>query len=324
MKRIALLTFLLAAFAAFAQTTIDIREWTVPWEDTRPRDPAVDPSGNVWFVGQTGHYIAKLDPASGKFQRFALDKGTGPHNLIVGADGAIWFAGNLKAYIGRMDPATGAIRKFPMPDSAAGDPHTLVLASNGDIWFTVQSGSFVGRLAPKSGEVRLVKVPTPGSRPYGIVLDATGRPWFNEFGRNALGTIDPQTMELEEHLLPEGARGRRIALGRDGGIWYVDYARGRLARFDPKTRKVDEWLTPYGKGSLPYAMSTDDRGRMWLVETGPQPNRLVGFDPASKKFFAMGNVPSGGNNVRHMVFDAKRKELWFGTDANTIARAKVP
>ena len=324
MKRIALLSIFFAAIAASAQTNVDIREWTVPWEDTRPRDPAVDRDGNVWFVGQTGHYIAKLDPASGKFQRFALDQGTGPHNLIVGADGAIWFAGNLKGYIGRMDPATGAIRKFPMPDSAAGDPHTLVLASNGDIWFTVQSGSFVGRLAPKSGKVRLVKVPTPGSRPYGIILDATGRPWFNEFGRNALGTIDPSTMKLEEHLLPEGARGRRIALGRDGGIWYVDYARGRLARFDPKTRKVDEWLTPYGKGSLPYAMSTDDRGRMWLVETGPQPNRLVGFDPASKTFFAMGNVPSGGSTVRHMVFDAKKRELWFGTDANTIARAKVP
>ena len=131
-------------------------------------------------------------------------------------------------------------------------------------------------------------------------------------------------MKLEEHAHPEGARGRRIALGRDGGIWYVDYARGRLARFDPKTHKVDEWLTPYGKGSLPYAMSADDRGRMWLVETGPQPNRLVGFDPSSKKFFAMGNVPSGGSGVRHMIFDAKRRELWFGTDANTIARAKVP
>jgi virginiamycin B lyase len=324
MKRITLLLILLAALAANAQTTIAIREWPVPWEDTRPRDPAVDRDGKVWFVGQTGDYIARLDPASGKFDRFALEKGAGPHNLIVGADGAIWFAANRKGYIGRLDPANGAIRKFPMPDAKAGDPHTLILARDGSIWFTVQSGSFVGHLNPKSGAVRLVKVPTPGSRPYGIVVDATGRPWFNEFGRSALGTIDPKTMKLEEHVLPEGTRGRRIALGRDGGVWYVDYARGRLARFDPHTKKVAEWLTPSGKGSLPYAMSVDDRGRMWLVETGPQPNRLVGFDPATKQFFATGNVPSGGSTVRHMIFDAKRRDLWFGTDANTIARARVP
>ena len=312
------------ALLVLAQVTIGIREWPVPWEDTRPRDPAVDAEGKGWFVGQTGHYIARLDPASGKFDRFALEPGTGPHNLIVGADSAIWFAGNRRGYIGRLDPTSGAIRKYPMPDDDAGDPHTLVLGPAGEIWFTVQSGSFVGRLDPKGGKVQLVKVPTPGSRPYGIVVDAAGRPWFNEFGRNALGTVDPKTMKLEEHPLPDGARGRRIAIGRDGGIWYVDYARGRLARFDPKTRKVDEWLTPGGKGSLPYAMAMDERGRMWLVETGPQPNRLVGFDPASKQFFAMGNVPSGGGTVRHMIYDAKRRNLWFGTDANTIARANVP
>ena len=324
MKRIAFLAFFFAAIAASAQTPVDIREWPVPWQDTRPRDPAVDRDGNVWFVGQTGHYVAKLDPASGKFQRFELEAGAGPHNLIVGADGAIWFAGNRKGYIGRLDPKSGAIQKFPMPDSAAGDPHTLVLASDGNIWFTVQSGSFVGRLAPASGNVQLVKVPAPGSRPYGIVLDATGRPWFNEFGRNFLGTIDPKTMKLEEHELPDGSRGRRIAIGRDGGIWYVDYARGRLARFDPAKHTVTEFPTPYGDRSLPYAMAVDDRGRMWFVETAPQPNRLVGFDPSSKEFFAMSNVPSGGSTVRHMIFDAKKRELWFGTDANTIGRAKVP
>jgi virginiamycin B lyase len=305
-------------------STIGIREWPVPWADTRPRDPAVDRSGGVWFVGQTGHYIARLDPASGKFERFDLDDGTGPHNLIVSPDGAIWFAGNRKGYIGRLDARTRKIEKFKMPDTDAGDPHTLVLSRNGDIWFTVQSGSFVGRLEPKNGAIRLVKVPTRGSRPYGIVIDSTGRPWFNEFGRNAIGTIDPATMKLEEYPLPEGTRGRRIAVGNDGGIWYVDYARGLLSRFDPKTHKVDEWPTPGGKGSLPYAMSVDDRGRMWFVETGPQPNRLIGFDPATRRFFAAGSVPSGGSTVRHMIFDAKRRELWFGTDANTIARAAVP
>jgi virginiamycin B lyase len=303
---------------------VAIVEWQVPWEDTRPRDPAVDKDGQVWFVGQTGHYIGRLDPASGKFERFELEAGAGPHNLIVGPDGAIWFAGNRKAYIGRLDPKSKGIRKYPMPDPAAGDPHTLVVGPDGDIWFTVQSGSFVGRLNPKSGTVRLVKVPTPGSRPYGIVVDSTGMPWFNEFGRNALGSVDPKTMKLVEYDLPQGTRGRRIALGNDGAIWYVDYARGLLSRFDPKTRKLEEWQTPGGKGSLPYAMARDDKGNFWFVETGPQPNRLVAFDPRTKQFFGQTNIPSGGGTVRHMVFEPKKRELWFGTDTNTIARAAVP
>src|SRR5688572_22371114 len=101
--------FAFVLLSVLATTPVAIREWTVPWEDTRPRDPAVDASGKVWFVGQTGHYIARLDPATGKFDRFELDAGTGPHNLIVGSDGAVWFAGNRKAYIGRLEPKNGKI-----------------------------------------------------------------------------------------------------------------------------------------------------------------------------------------------------------------------
>ena len=307
------------------RAAVDIKEWPVPWDDTRPRDPAVDKQGQVWFVGQTGDYIGRLDPASGKFERFELEPGTGPHNLIVGNSGEIWFAGNRKGYIGRLDPATKKITKYPMPDAAAGDPHTLVAAPDGAIWFTVQSGSFVGRFDPKNAKIDLVKVPTRGARPYGIVVDASGRPWFNEFGTNAIGSVDPKTMKLEEHKLPhERARGRRIALGKDGAVWYVDYGRGALARLDPKSGKVEEWQTPAGAGSLPYAMAVDDRGRFWFVETGPQPNKLIGFDPQQHQFFSVSTIPSGGNTVRHMIFHPKTREIWFGTDANTIGRARVP
>src|SRR5688572_32308605 len=99
------LALLALGAAAPKPATVEIREWPVPWEDTRPRDPAVDKQGRVWFVGQTGDYIGWLDPRSGKFGRFELEKGAGPHNLIVGASGEIWYAGNRKGYIGRLDPA---------------------------------------------------------------------------------------------------------------------------------------------------------------------------------------------------------------------------
>jgi virginiamycin B lyase len=313
----------LLAPAVFAAAKVEIREWDVPWEDTRPRDPYLDGKGRVWFVGQTGDYIAALNPASGKFERYELEQGAGPHNLIIDHGGQIWFAGNRQGYIGRLDPATRKIAKYPMSDAAAGDPHTLVFDGHGDIWFTVQSGGFVGKLDHESGKVQLIKVATRGARPYGIVVDGKGRPWFNQFGTNRIGMIDPATMMVREYMLPEGARGRRIAAAADGGIWYVDYARGFLSRLDPETGKVREWQTPGGKGSLPYAMAMDHRGRFWFVETGPQPNRLIGFDPESQEFFASEEIPSGGSNVRHMIFHAPSREIWFGTDKNTIARARI-
>jgi virginiamycin B lyase len=322
MKARGIVASLLLACSAAAQQPVEIKEWPVPWKNTRPRDPAVDKSGRVWFVGQEGDYLGRLDPASGKFERFDLEKGTGPHNCIVAADGStIWFTGNAAGYIGHFDG--GKIAKIAMPDAAAHDPHTLITAPDGSIWFTVQVGGFVGRLDPKSGAVRLIKVEQKGARPYGIVVEPSGKVWFNEFGRNVIGSIDPKAMTIEEHSLPTGTRDRRIALA-GGAVWYVDYARGFLARLDPKSGAVKEWQTPGGASSLPYAMGADDRGRLWFVESGPQPNRLIGFDPKSAKFFSVTPIPSGGATVRHMFFDAPHRAFWFGTDAGTIARATVP
>ena len=66
---------------------VEIREWLVPWQNSRPRDPYVDSSGRVWFVGQADHYVANLQPETGEFNRVDLEPGTGPHNLIVDAVG---------------------------------------------------------------------------------------------------------------------------------------------------------------------------------------------------------------------------------------------
>src|SRR5690606_25911013 len=128
---------------AAAPADVAVQAWPVPWEKTRPRDPAVDAQDRVWFVGQTGDYVAYLEPETGDFTRYPLADGTGPHNLIVGSDGAIWYAGNRAAHIGRLDPGSGTIVKYPMPDAAARDPHTLLGDGKGHIWFTVQGGNFV-------------------------------------------------------------------------------------------------------------------------------------------------------------------------------------
>ena len=308
-----------------APAPVEIKEWPVPWAESRPRDPDVAPDGKVWFVGQVGNYIARLDPATGEFKRFELDPGVHPHNLIVDHSGIVWYAGNQASHIGRLDPADGKVTKYPMPDPAVRDPHTLVFDRTGDIWFTAQGANVVGKLTVATGAVRLLAVPTPRARPYGIWIDSKNRPWFNEFGTNKLGTVDPVTFELREHALPDpGARGRRIAITSDDRIFYVDHARGTLARFDQASGRVEEWPCPGGAGARPYAMTVDDRDRLWFVETGARPNRLVGFDPKTAEFFGGSDIPSGGGTVRHMMFHRPTREIWFGTDLNTIGRARVP
>src|SRR5208337_24373 len=139
--------------------------------------------------------LGRLDPKTGQIKEYPLKTpDSGPHGLVSDKDGNIWFTANYKGYIGELNPRTGEVIAFPMPDPAARDPHTVIFDQKGILWFTVQEGNFLGRLDPQTGAIRLKHVPTPHSRPYGIVLNSKGVPFFCEFGTNKLASINPDTM----------------------------------------------------------------------------------------------------------------------------------
>jgi virginiamycin B lyase len=306
-------------------THSEARTWSTPYDaGARVRDPYAAPDGKVWFVGQEGNFVAHLDPESGKFRQYTIEEGTNPHNLVVDRQGTVWFTGNRNGRIVRLDPGTGKLTNYPMPDPSIRDPHTMIFDDNGDAWFTAQTAAVVGKLTRATGQIRIWKMPG-GSRPYGIKLDSKGRPYFDLFGTNKIGTIDPRSGALREYTLPnDRARPRRIEITDDNTIWYGDYTRGYLGKLNTQTGAVEEFALPSGGGSMPYGMATDDRGYIWLAETGVQPNRLVAFDPKSKKWVENITIPSDGpNTIRHMQWDRATRQIWFGGDANQIGRIKV-
>lgn len=326
------LTALLAATpAAQAQDApagaARIQEWTVPWPDTRPRDPYVAPDGRIWFVGQAGNYLAVFDPKDESFARHDLPEGTRPHTVVVDGQGRPWIAGNGNGTILRFDPGDGGFTTYEVPETEGIgrlDPHTFAFDGHGGIWFTLQRGNGIGRIDMASGRMRLVPVRTANALPYGIMTADDGRPWAVLLGTNKLATVDPGTFEVTEIDLPRAdARPRRLAITGDGRVWYGDYAKGRVGVYDPATRRFQEWPAP-SERSGPYAFGSDGKGRIWFVETFPQPNLLQGLDPASGEYLAASPIPSGGGGVRHMVFDPDRNSLWFGTDRNTLARVHLP
>lgn len=311
-----------------AAQRLDLREWRVPYEDSRPRDPYAVDASEIWFVGQVEGYLARLNPQSGSFDKIDLPAGkrrAGPHNLVVGSDGRVWFAANLNGYIGVYMPDSGHIRRIVLPE-AAYDPHTLIFDKDeSHLFFTVQGGNRLGRLKLADEAVDLVEVPTPSARPYGIKQAPDGTVWSTLFGTNKLASLDPESLALREHALPrDEARPRRLAITDDDRIWYVDYAQGKLGVYDPATERWREWDSPAGQQARPYGMAKDGQGRLWYVETGPEPNMMIGFDPGTERFFAAAEIPSGGGTVRHMHHHAPTGTIWFGTDTNHIGRLTVP
>ena len=321
------LSFTLAATDCDAAEPLDpvsIQEWKVSYGG-RPRDPFAASGGEIWFVGQEGHYLGRFAPSTAKFTRRDLPDESGPHNVIVGTDGIVWYAGNLKGYIGRYDPKTDEITKIEMPDPAVRDPHTLVFDSDQrHIWFTAQQSNVIGRLRIAGSKVDLARVPTENARPYGIRIAPDGTPWIVLFGTNRLASVDPKTLAVQEYAIPaEKARPRRVEITSDGRVWYGDYLRGYLGVYDPAKKEFREFALPSGDKSAPYGMALDKSGRIWFVETGVQPNLFVGFDTQAERVVSITPIGSGAGTVRHMYYDTPADAVWFGTDAGTIGRAGV-
>ncbi len=281
---------------------VGFEAWVAPTLGQRSRDPIQAADGTIWWAGQWGNLIGRLDPVTGEMQEYPLPDRAMPHSVTLDAAGRVWYTGNKNGTMGVLDPETGKITVYEMPDPGARDPHTAIFDRKGILWFTLQHSNMIGRLDPSSGEVRLVTLPTAGSRPYGIKIDAEGVPWVACNGSNCLIKVDPETMALTEIELPNAAtKVRRLDIADDGMIWYVNSARGRLGRFDPKSGEIKEWPSPSGPRSHPYAIAVID-GIVWYNESGKRPDALVRFDPATETFQSW-PIPSGGvyaGIIRHM------------------------
>ncbi len=281
---------------------IAVKAWQVPTLGQRSRDPVEAPDGSIWWAGQFGNLIGRIDPATGKLREYPLPEGAYPHSVTPDAAGDIWYTGNKNGTLGRLDPKSGRITEYQMPDPAAKDPHTAEFDADGILWFTLQQSNMIGRLDPASGEIRLVTAPTPGAKPYGIKIDAAGTPYVACNGSGCLIKVDPKTMALTRIELPSsGTTVRRLDIAADGMIWYVNSGQGRLGRYDPTTGGIKEWPSPSGPDSHPYAIAVVD-GIVWYNESGKWPDALVRFDPRTEKFqswpIASGGVYAG--IIRHM------------------------
>ncbi|MCL5051056.1 MAG: lyase [Firmicutes bacterium] len=300
--------------------SLSFQEWEVPFEGPRARDPWVVSSDEIWYVGQRSDYVGIFTPSTGEFKKIDLPEGAAPHTVVVNERGG-WYAGNRAAHIGHVDRETHEITQIPLPGDGPRDVHTFDFTSDGNLWFTVQGGAQVGHFDTQSYEFTVYDASSERARPYGVIVH-DDQPWFVFFGTNQIATVVDG--ELKEIDLPrESTRPRRLAVTDDGMVYYGDYADGYIGRYNPNNGEITEWRAPSEANSRPYAMTSDDEGRVWFVETGVQPNRFVAFDPETEKFSQPFEVPTEGGSVRHMVVDSDTHSIWFGTDNNTIGQATI-
>ena len=295
---------------------IEIEEWLVPTLGQRSRDPVEGLDGSIWWTGMWASLVGRLDPLTGNVREYPLPPSARPHSIVPDNEGFIWYLGNSNGTVGKLNPLTGDIREY---DTGLADPHTGVFHPNGYFYFTAQRAGAVARLDPVGGEVLTVNT---CPRPYGIKVGPDGYLYVAFNGENAIGQVDPETLEVNYFAIPhEDSRIRRLDIASDGTIWYVNSSRGKIGHLDPKTGAVREWDSPSGPKSHPYAIAVID-DVVWYNESGQRPDALVRFDPETEAFQSWA-IPSGIGIIRHVWVTRDKDLLIHQSSSNRIGRVKV-
>ena len=276
---------------------ITFKEWVMPQLGQRTRDPVQAADGTIWYAGQYGNLIGRLDPKTGQAKEYPLPDKSNPHTVQLDPKGRPWFSGNKNGSIGWVDPASGKATVFKMPDPEAVDVHTITFDKKGLVYFTFQHANMIGRLNPDNGDIKLVKVAAQRSQPYDIKFAPDGALWVSCNARPCLLKVNPDTLDVTEVKLPlPSTTVRRFDIAPDGIIWYVNSGGGRIGMLNPKSGEIKEWESPSGPRSHPYGIAVLD-GAVWYNESGMRPDMLVRFDIATETFqswpIKSGNVYAG-------------------------------
>jgi streptogramin lyase len=228
--------------------------------DAGPTYITTGPDGNLWFTERRASRIGRLNPTTLELTEFQVSLGNPRLIHIISALGALWFTEQLDNKIGRIT-TTGDITEWVVPTAGA-DPSYLALGPDGNIWFSEygcpstvgtafttcnpasppEPGNLIANLNPATGLFTVVgTIPTPNSKPSGLLFDASGRIWFTEQAGNNVASMD-STGAITEFPVPSpSSLPTAITLGPDGNLWFTEFfgeddvgrgLGGKIARFD--------------------------------------------------------------------------------------------
>jgi virginiamycin B lyase len=124
--------------ASIDPKTMEIREYTLPAQNARPRRIALAPDGTIYYTDYARGYLGHFDPATGKLLKeweSPGGSGSNPYGIAITMDGQVWYS------------------------ESGVDPNTLVK-------FDPKSESFSTRAIPSGGGVVRNMVATPDGRLY--------------------------------------------------------------------------------------------------------------------------------------------------------------
>ena len=157
-----------------------------------PYGVTVDPQGSVWFTESGKNTFGRLEPATGVVHVYTVPD---PHAFTMEIDsdrhGSLWITSFVPGLLFRFIAGTGKLITYTV--SVRGNERStlygLLVPTSGDVWVTILAENMLAHLDPRTGRFLYYRIPTAGSLPLGLVMDANQNIWFT--GLDKLGMLNP-------------------------------------------------------------------------------------------------------------------------------------
>ncbi len=157
-------------------------------------------------------------------------------------------------------------------------------------------------------------LPQKTRQPHDVIVDSEGVAWYDSFGEQILGKIDPKTGKATEYQLPRlkpGAPTGSLALrfDKDENLWLGMQFQGGVAKFDRKTEKFQTWsLPPELNGDYVQINQVSPEhahvdGKVWLQDAGTY--TVLRLDLKSGKFEVFAPFAIPRPNIYDVISDAQ-------------------
>jgi streptogramin lyase len=206
--------------AKFDRKTEKFQTWSIPEEFNKdytqinqvsPNHAKVD--GKVWLQDAGTYAIFRLDPVTGKFERFKPFPDPSPNVYDISPDeqNNLYFTVFGSDKVGRIDARSREISIYqtPTPNS---NPRRGALDSQGRFWFGEWGSSKIGMFDTKTSTFKEWTPPTPWSFPYVVIGDKNGEVWGGSTMTDRVMRLDSRTGQFTEYLMPRDTNIRGVAL----------------------------------------------------------------------------------------------------------------
>lgn len=107
------------------------------------------------------------------------------------------------------------------------------------------------RLVGDSAKVIITTYMLPSRlmQPHDVIQTPDGMVWFDDFGQQILGKLDPKTGEITMYHVPANKPGYiagnlELDQGAHGDLWLAGMFQGQIVEFDPKTATFKQYAVP--------------------------------------------------------------------------------